>query len=81
MPHEFVTPPTLAGEAPRPLGHPARKRRLSATEAREPSELRVQLPIKFELVINLKMAKALATHGAARFASADDSTRGPIVVK
>ena len=33
--------------------------RLVSDRVAEPSELRVQLPIKFELAINLKTAKAL----------------------
>jgi hypothetical protein len=63
MPNEFVAPPKFVGDAPRPLGHPARKRRAQipavGDRGAEPSELRVQLPIKFELVINLRTAKAL----------------------
>jgi len=45
---------------------------LSATESRSRASYRVQLPIKFELAINLKTAKALGLMVAARFASADE---------
>jgi hypothetical protein len=56
-------PPKLTGEAPRPSAIPreniALGSRLVGDRGAEPSELRVQLPIKFEPVINLKTAKAL----------------------
>jgi hypothetical protein len=62
LPREFVVPPKLAA-APRPLGQPtqsvALRSRLVGDGAAKPSERRVQLPIKFELVINLKTAEAL----------------------
>jgi hypothetical protein len=63
MPHEFVAPSQACGggtEAPRPTPREnvALRSRLVGDRGAEPSKLRVQLPIKFELVINLKTAKA-----------------------
>ena len=46
---------------------------IASSRARKPSELPVQAPVKFELVINLKAAKALGlTVPSSLLATADE---------
>jgi hypothetical protein len=61
------------GPSATPRENVALSSRLVGDRVAEPSEVRVRHPIKFELVINLKTAKALGPMVAARFASADEA--------